>query len=178
MSTAGPTPWLQLRSMSTENMCRCRSSIASSSAVQLGGLREVTGADHVARLAGERDADPAHLGEVGRDLGGQHGLRVPAAGSLGDVQREVAHALDVARPVDRGDDDAQIGGHRGLQGQQRERLLLGAVAELVDADVLGDDLLGQLQVDLQQGSCRLGQRLRDLMHMPARRRPSSSSWSW
>jgi hypothetical protein len=68
---------------------------------------------------------------------------VAAAGGLGDVQREIAHALDVARAVDRGDDDAQVGRDRGLQRQQRERLLLGAVAQLVDADVFGDHFFGR-----------------------------------
>ena len=137
--------------------------MASSSVLQLGRLREVAGADDVARLAREGAADPAHLGEVGRDLVGQHGLGVPAPGGLRDVQREVAHALDVARAVDRGDDDAQVGGHRGLQGQQGERLFLGAVAELVDAHVLGDDLLGQVQVDLQQRPRGLRHRLGHLI---------------
>ena len=83
-------------------------------------------------LRASAHADPAHLGEVGRHLVGQHRLRVAAARGLRDVQREVAHPLDVARAVDRGDDDPQVGRHRGLQGEQRERLLLGAVAQVVD----------------------------------------------
>ena len=137
--------------------------MASSSRLQLGGLREVAGADDLARLAREGAADPAHLGEVGRHLGGQHRLGVAAAGGLRDVQREVAHALDVTRAVDRGDHDAQVGRHRGLQRQQRERLLLGAVAQLVDADVFGDHFFGQVQIALQQRPGRLGQRFRDLL---------------
>ena len=37
-----------------------------------------------------------------------------------------------------------------MQNEQAERLLLGGGAEIVDAGVVGDDLLGQLQVCTQQ----------------------------
>ena len=72
------------------------------------------------------------------------------SGGLGDVQREVAHALDVACGVQSGHHDAQVGGYRCLQYEQGERLLFGGGAEVVDAGVVGDDLLGQPQVGTQQ----------------------------
>jgi hypothetical protein len=78
------------------------------------------------------------------------------------VQGEVAHPLDVAGAVDGGDHGAQVGGDRRLQRQQRERPLLGRGAQVVDADVGADHLLGQLQVGLQEGAGGLLHRLRDL----------------
>jgi hypothetical protein len=82
---------------------------------------------HTGRGA-EGHPDPAHLGEVRPDIHGQHGLRVPAPGRLGDAQREAAHPLDVTGAVDGGPDDPQIGGDRSLQGEQHERHLLGPPA--------------------------------------------------
>jgi hypothetical protein len=72
------------------------------------------------------------------------------SGGPGDVQREVAHALEVACGVQSGHHDAQVGSYRCLQNEQVEGLLFGAAAEVVDAEVVGDDLLGQPQVGTQQ----------------------------
>ncbi len=86
---------------------------------------------------------------------------------LGDVQGQVAHPLDVAGGVDRGDDHPQVGRHGSLQGEQRERLVLGGRAHVVDPEVLGDHLLGQLQVRLQQ---RSGRALHGARHVLAHAR--------
>ena len=72
------------------------------------------------------------------------------SGSLGDVQREITHALDVACGVQSGHHDAQVGGHGCLLYEQGERLLFAAAAEVIDAGVVGDDLLGQPQVCAEQ----------------------------
>jgi hypothetical protein len=64
--------------------------------------------------------------------------------------------------VDRRDDDPQVGGDRRLQGEQRERPLLGDRPDLVDVHVLGDHLLGELQIGLQQRPGGLLQRRGDL----------------
>ena len=72
-----------------------------------------------------------------------HGLRrVPAQRGLGDVLGQVAHPLEVGRDVQRGDHHAQVGGDRGLAGQQVVDLVLDLVVELVDLVVAGDDPLG------------------------------------
>ena len=63
---------------------------------------------------------------------------------------QVTHSSDVAGGVDRRDHDPQVGGHRGLQGEKRERLLLRVRAHLVDHDVVGDDPFGQLQIAVEQ----------------------------
>jgi hypothetical protein len=101
-------------------------------------------------LAGQRAADAAHFGEVGRDFGGHHQVGMATSGSLGDVQREITHALDVARGVQCGHDDAQVGSYGCLLCEQGERLLFSCGAEVVDAGVAGDDLLGQPQVRAEQ----------------------------
>ena len=64
--------------------------------------------------------------------------------------------------MDRRDHHAQVGGHRGLQGEQAERLLLGRGAQVVDPDVVGDHLLGELEVGLQEGARRVLHRHRRL----------------
>ena len=89
-------------------------------------------------------------------------MRVPAPGRLRDVQGEVAHPLDVARAVDRRDHDPQVRRHRGLECEQPERPGLRLGAQVVDADVRGDHLLGELQVGLEQGLGRELHRRRDL----------------
>jgi hypothetical protein len=78
-----------------------------------------------------------HLGEVRRDLVGKNGQGMPAAGGTHEVQCEVAHACEVAGTVDRCDDDAQIGGHRGLLREELGSAVLGTFVELVDAEIPG-----------------------------------------
>jgi hypothetical protein len=62
--------------------------------LDLASPHEVECSDHRACLAGQRTADAAHLGEVGRDFGGHHQVGMATSGGLGDVQREITHALD------------------------------------------------------------------------------------
>lgn len=128
---------------------------------QLAGLLQVPRADHPARLERQRHRDSTHLGEVGADLLGQYVLGVPAAHGLGDVQREVAHSFQVAGGVDRGEDDPQVGRHRGLQRQSGVGAVLGDRAQAVDSGVVSDDVLGELEIALEQRGRRLLHGRRD-----------------
>ena len=74
-----------------------------------------------------------------------------ATGDLGDVQCKCPHPVDVGDDLDGADDRAQVAGHRRLQRKQHERRFLGLGAHRRDLLVVGDHLLGQHQVGLQQG---------------------------
>ena len=91
-------------------------------------------------------------------------LRMTTAGDLGDVQRKRAHPVDVGDDLNRADDRAQVACHRSLQRKQHERRLLGLGAHRGDLLVVGDHLLGQHQVGLQQG---LGRALHRNARQPA-----------
>ena len=129
-----------------------------------GGLLGVAGEQHLLRAVAQFDCHPAHFGEVAVDLFGQRVLRMATPGDLGDVQRQCAHPVDVGDDLDRADDRPQIAGHRRLQRQQHERGFLGARAHRGDLLVVGDHLLGQHQVGLQQG---LGRALHGDAGQPA-----------
>jgi hypothetical protein len=118
--------------------------------LQGAGLLDVLVQDDPLGLPGEVDGHAAHLAEVRADLVGQHGVRVPAACGLGDVQRQVTHALEALRRVDGGEHRAEIGRDRGLQGKQRVRVLLARRTGVVDLGVVADHLFGQAEVGVQQ----------------------------
>src|SRR5690606_40862352 len=69
---------------------------------------DVPGRDDAARLGDHSFGDLAHLQDGGLQLGRDRGLGVPAAGGLGDVDGEVAHAFEVAAHPQRGDEGAQV----------------------------------------------------------------------
>src|SRR6185295_15098698 len=100
---------------------------------QLACPGEVAGLDHLGGSPGQRAADPAHLGHIGGDLGGEHRVRVAAPGGRGDVLGEIPHAFDGHGGVQAGQDDAQVGGDGCLEREEGVHLLLGGGAELVDA---------------------------------------------
>jgi hypothetical protein len=62
----------------------------------------------------------------------------------------LAHPVDVGDHLDGAHYGPQIPGDRRLQRQQHEGVLLGACAHRGDLLVIGDDLLGQYQVGVQQ----------------------------
>ncbi len=64
---------------------------------------------------------------------------------------QVTHPLQVGAHPQAGDDDAQVGGHRLLPGQQSDRPLLELDLQGVDLLVRGDDALGQREVGVEQG---------------------------
>ena len=116
-----------------------------------GGALRVPGEQHLLCGVAQFDCQAAHFGEVAVDLLGQRVLRVAPAGNLGDVQCQRAHAVDVGDDLDGADDGPQVTGDGRLQSQQDERLLFGMRAHRGDLFVVGDDLLGQHQIGLQQG---------------------------
>jgi len=72
-------------------------------------------------------------------------------GDLGDVHGQVAHALEVGHHAQGGDEHPEVAGHRLLQREELEAELLDPLALGVDVGVVGDDLLGELRVGLEQG---------------------------
>ena len=110
------------------------------------------------RLVGHRLQQPV---ERGRDRGA-----VQPAGGLGDVDHEVARALDLRGEPDGGDDGAHVAGHRLLPGEDREAALLDVEGELVDLVVAVDDRLRLGQVEGEERLGAAGDRLGD-----PRRRP-------
>ena len=99
--------------------------------------------------------DRGHPLDDRADVGGHGEVGHPEPGDLGDVDREVAHPLELADHPQRGDDGAQVAGDRLLQRQQQERRVLDPLAGPVDLDVRADHLLGDLGV---AGEQRLGRK--------------------
>ncbi len=64
--------------------------------------------------------------------------------ALGDVHREIAHALQVGVDLERRGEEAQVARHGLLQGQQADRQVVDLHLHLVDAGFVAEDLLGQL----------------------------------
>ena len=92
-----------------------------------------------ARLGTHPRQRPLHLLSHGRLVAGQ-------GDQLGDVHALVAHALDVLDHVQQGGDQPQVARDRRLQRQQREDALVDLQVAPVDAVVVGDDHLGELDV--------------------------------
>jgi hypothetical protein len=65
---------------------------------------------------------------------------------LGDRHALIADALDVNRRVEERENEAQIGGHRGLTCQDQLNLGLDRHVPVVDLVIEGDDLVAQLDV--------------------------------
>jgi len=78
---------------------------------------------------------------------------------LGDVFGQVGHALQLVIDFHGRGDPAQIHGHRLVQGQDLQALLLDVVLLLVDLAIAGDDLVGQLDIAILQGADGLVNRL-------------------
>jgi hypothetical protein len=98
----------------------------------------------LAWLTSERAS--AHLLDVREDLL-VDGRLVPAERQqLGDVHALVAHPLGVLDHVQQRRDDAQVGGDRRLQREQREDPLVHLQVAAVDPVVVGDHDRRQLDV--------------------------------
>ena len=61
---------------------------------------------------------------------------------LRDVDRVIADALEIARDLDRADDEAKVARHRLLQREQLERRRLDLELHRVELAVAGDHRLG------------------------------------
>ena len=71
---------------------------------------------------------------------------------LGDVHREVAHALQVGIDLQRGDDQAQVGRHGLLQGEQVDGELVDLDLDRVDARFVAKYFFGGAAVLLNHGA--------------------------
>ena len=85
-------------------------------------------------------------------------LQVALAG-LGDVHRQVADPLEVGVDLDRGDDHAQVGGHRLVQRQQLEAAVVHLHVQVVDRLVAGDHRVERGEVAVHQAAHRFAHPL-------------------
>ena len=69
---------------------------------------------------------------------------------LRDVHGVIAHALEIARDLDRADDEAKVARHRLLQREERDGEPLDLDLERVDLGVALDDGVGLAGVAVQQ----------------------------
>ena len=92
--------------------------------------------------------EPRHLDDLGLRRDATE-ARQPA-GRLGDVDRVVAHPLEVVRDLERGGQHPEVPCHRLLEGQQVDAHLLELDLHLVDDPVAGDDTLGLGAVALEE----------------------------
>ena len=97
---------------------------------------------------------------------------------LGDVHALVAHALDVLDHVQQRRHEAQVAGHRRLEGEQRQDALVHLEVAAVDAVVVGDHHARQLDVLVLDGLERAVERLGHHVEAAERLRSSSASSSW
>ena len=79
--------------------------------------------------------------------------------ALGDILGIVADPLDHAGDLQRGDDVAQVAGHRRAQRDQLDGAPLGLDLERVELLVVLDDLGGAVEVALHQAAHRLADRM-------------------
>ena len=111
-------------------------------------------ADQRARLAAHAEDQLHHLLVGGRLVARQRD-------HLADVHALVAHPLDVLQHVQQGRDQAQVGRHRRLRGEQRDQALVHLQVAAVDPVVVGDHDLRQLDVLLLDRFQRAPERRRD-----------------
>ncbi len=113
---------------------------------QVLGQAHVAGGERLLALDHQRAREDAHLRELVEQLLVGGGLVAGQRHQLGDVHALVAHALDVLDEVQQGRHHAQVAGHRGLKGEQREDALVDLQVAAVDAVVVGDHHARQLYV--------------------------------
>ena len=109
----------------------------------VGGL-DVAGDEGVEGVAEHGAGAGGHLRDVDQRLDqrlARHHLHDRA-----DALGVVAHALEVDVDRERGDDHAQVDGHRRLLREQHERLLVDLVARAVDLVVVADHGVGERRV--------------------------------
>ena len=141
----------------------------SSSSRQTRRLARIEVDKGIQGLADHGTGQVGHALKIGRD--GNQRATVQGQGPLGDVLRQVAHALQVGVDQHGGGDAPQIDGHRLVQSQNLETLLLDQVFLSVDFVVSVDHLLGQRRVVLLQ---RRGSPCGSL---PPRKRPGPEGLS-
>ncbi len=70
--------------------------------------------------------------------------------ALGGVLAEVADALEIGGDADRTHDLAKVGGHRLAAGDGDDRLVADLAFGVIEDHVVGDDLLGESGVAVDQ----------------------------
>ena len=125
--------------------------------VVVDGLRhrDVAGLQDRGQLARDTHRARVHLLEEVRQGRRDHRMRVPQSRDLGEVARQVAHALEARAHPQRRDDGAQVAGHRLLLGDEEHAPLVEVLLQGVDRAVGVDDPLGQRQVTREQRAPRL-----------------------
>ena len=96
--------------------------------------------------------------QAARQLPGQAGMG-NGDDALGVVLAEIADALQIGRDADRSHDFAQVSRHRLALGDGDDRLLADLALGLVKNGIVGDDLLGERQVGIDQGAHGFGHHL-------------------
>src|SRR6266478_6911551 len=114
-------------------------------------LREldVAADDRVEGVANHFFGELAHARQI--DVGLHAGVAKDAHGTLGDVDGLIADALEIVVNAGNGQDEAEIGGHELVQGEQLNDAVVDFHLELVDGVFFVEDALGELLIGVQNG---------------------------
>src|SRR6478735_7614207 len=124
------------------------------------GLGQVAGGEGVDRCGVQLAGLLAHRGDDAAQLGVELVAPDPP-GRLADVGAEVGRPLDLGDHPHQRHDHAQVGGHRRLQGDQPVAALLEIDRAGIDLVVAADQVVGTLEVAVEQDRRRPGDQLRD-----------------
>ena len=119
--------------------------------LQLLGCLDIALGNDVRGRGDHRVSHLTHRPNGGLQLLRHRVLRLAPARQLGDVRGVITHPLEIGDDPHRGHQLAEIAGDRLLGRHDQERAILDVVGELVDAGVVGDHLLGQGPIGVQQG---------------------------
>ena len=111
---------------------------------------DVAADERVERVAEHVLRDLRHPRDVDQFLD-RRMLQVAGHG-FGDVDRQIADAFEVGVDLDRGDDGAQVDGHRLVQRQQLEAAVVDLDVQLVDRRVADQHLFDERVVAIDQGA--------------------------
>src|SRR5512140_657752 len=111
--------------------------------------RPVRTNERIERIAEHQSRTSGHVLDL--RIGGDVRLHLhESLRGLRDVHRVVPHALEVARNLDRADDEAEVARHRLLEREQRDREPLDLHLERIDLSVTFDDRVRLAGVAVQQ----------------------------
>ena len=102
----------------------------------LAAGRGVAADERLERVGQHLARQPRHLDDLG--LGRDRPALVQPLGRLGDVDRVVAHPLEVVGDLERGGEHPEVAGHRLLEGEEVDALLLDLDLHAVDDPVARD----------------------------------------
>jgi hypothetical protein len=96
--------------------------------------------------------DLRHARDVDQLL--DRGVREVAQRRLGDVDRQIADALEIGVDLDRRQDDAQVDRHRLVQRQQLDAAAVDLDVQLVDRRVAGEHLVDERPIAVDEAGDR------------------------